>query len=109
MRSWGGVIGISGTLPFIDGASLMKPEFGSYSSEESKWIIEGHGVDPDIVVDNDPSKEYWGEDSQLNKAIEVIMGDLKITKACLRFQRHQIEVILIAEAVNKIMNEACSL
>lgn len=77
MRSWGGVIGISGTLPFIDGASLMKPEFGSYSSEESKWIIEGHGVDPDIVVDNDPSKEYWGEDSQLNKAIEVIMGELK--------------------------------
>jgi len=77
MRTWGGVIGISGTLPFIDGASLMKPEFGSYSSEESRWIIEGHGVDPDIMVDNDPSKEYWGEDAQLNKAIEVILEEIK--------------------------------
>lgn len=80
MRTWGGVIGISGSLPFIDGASLMKPEFGSYSSEESKWIIEGHGVDPDIVVDNDPSKEYWGEDAQLNKAIEVMLDEIKTYK-----------------------------
>lgn len=77
MRSWGGVVGISGSLPFIDGADLRKPEFASYSSEESKWIIEGHGVDPDIVVDNDPSKEYMGEDDQLNKAIEVIMEEIK--------------------------------
>jgi tricorn protease len=77
MRTWGGVVGISGSLPFIDGSDLRKPEFASYSSEESKWIIEGHGVDPDIVVDNDPSKEYWGEDTQLNKAIEVILEEVK--------------------------------
>ncbi|HNW51770.1 MAG TPA: PDZ domain-containing protein [Prolixibacteraceae bacterium] len=76
-RSWGGVVGISGSLPFIDGADLRKPEFASYSSEESKWIIEGHGVDPDIVIDNDPYREYMGSDDQLDKAISVIMEKIK--------------------------------
>lgn len=76
-RSWGGVVGISSSLPFIDGADLRKPEFASYSSEESKWIIEGHGVDPDIVIDNDPYKEYMGQDDQLDKAISVILEKVK--------------------------------
>ncbi|HIE16026.1 MAG TPA: protease, partial [Bacteroidales bacterium] len=77
VRSWGGVVGIRGPLSFVDGGYLYKPEFASYSAEKSKWIIEGYGVDPDIIVDNDPYKEYMGEDAQLNKAIEVIMEDLK--------------------------------
>ena len=77
VRSWGGVVGIRGSLPFIDGADLRKPEFASYSSEDSSWIIEGWGVEPDIVVDNDPAKEYAGEDQQLNKAIEVVLDELK--------------------------------
>lgn len=77
MRSWGGVIGIRGSLPLIDGGSLQKPEYGTYSSEASEWIIEGHGVDPDIVIDNDPHKEFNGTDDQLNKAIEVVLSQLK--------------------------------
>jgi len=76
-RSWGGVVGIRGSLPFVDGADLRKPEFASYSADESKWIIEGVGVEPDIEIDNDPSREYEGIDDQLNKAIEVILGELK--------------------------------
>lgn len=80
VRSWGGVVGIRGTLPFIDGCDLRKPEFASYSSEESKYIIEGYGVDPDIEVRNDPYKEFMGEDQQLNKAIEIIMRQLKDAK-----------------------------
>jgi tricorn protease len=76
-RSWGGVVGISGSLPFIDGANLRKPEFASYSSEKSEWIIEGYGVDPDIVLDNDPYQEYMGKDAQLEKAIEVIKQQIK--------------------------------
>ncbi len=76
-RSWGGVVGISGSLPFIDGADLRKPEFASYSSEKSEWIIEGHGVDPDIVLDNDPYDEYVGKDAQLEKAISVIREQVK--------------------------------
>jgi tricorn protease len=76
-RTWGGVVGIRGSLPFVDGADLRKPEFASYSADESKWIIEGVGVDPDIEIDNDPSREYDGTDDQLNKAIEVVLEELK--------------------------------
>ena len=76
-RTWGGVVGIRGSLPLLDGGFLMKPEFSRYSTE-GKWIMEGHGVDPDIVVDNDPAKEFAGVDEQLNKAIEVILEELKI-------------------------------
>ena len=77
VRSWGGVVGIRGPLPTIDGGYLYKPEFASYSAEKSEWIIEGHGVDPDIVVENDPYKEYMGEDAQLKKAVEVLLQELK--------------------------------
>ncbi len=75
-RTWGGVVGIRGSLPFIDNGDLRKPEFAPFSTE-GKWVIEGHGVDPDIVVDNDPSKAYHGDDQQLDKAIQVIMQRLK--------------------------------
>jgi tricorn protease len=77
VRSWGGVVGIRGSLPFIDGGSLTRPEFASYSADGKKWIIEGHGVDPDIVVENDPAHEYAGIDDQLNRAIEEILKELK--------------------------------
>ena len=76
LRSWGGVVGIRGSLPFVDGGDLRKPEFAPFN-EKGEWVIEGHGVDPDIVVDNDPAKEYAGEDQQLNKAIEVILEQMK--------------------------------
>ena len=48
-------------------AQLFRPEFAPYSKEGKEWIIEGHGVDPDIVVDNDPAKEFKGEDQQLDR------------------------------------------
>jgi len=76
LRSWGGVVGIRGSLPFVDGGDLRRPEFAPFN-EKGEWVIEGHGVDPDIVVDNDPAKEYAGEDQQLNKAIEVILEQMK--------------------------------
>ncbi|TAK60715.1 MAG: protease [Bacteroidetes bacterium] len=76
-RTWGGVVGIRGTLPLLDGGFLNKPEFSRYSSDGEGWIMEGHGVDPDMVVDNDPAEEFAGNDQQLNKAIEVILEELK--------------------------------
>ena len=76
-QTWGGVVGIRGSLPFIDGGSLRIPQFASYSAEESKWIIEGHGVEPDITVENDPWKAHQGVDQQLNKAIEVILRKIE--------------------------------
>jgi tricorn protease len=77
LRSWGGVVGIRGSLPFIDGGDLRKPEFASYARDGSSFVIEGYGVDPDIVIDNDPAREYEGIDDQLNKAIEVILEELE--------------------------------
>jgi tricorn protease len=76
-RTWGGVVGIRGTLPLLDGGFLNRPEFSRYDDVTGEWIMEGHGVDPDIYVDNDPAKEYAGIDEQLNKAIEVILEELK--------------------------------
>jgi tricorn protease len=76
-RTWGGVVGIRGALPLIDGGTLNRPEFAHYDAEGKKWIIEGHGVDPDYEVHNDPAKEYAGDDQQLDKAIELILDDLK--------------------------------
>ena len=79
VRSWGGVVGIRGSLPFVDGGDMRRPEFAPFD-EDGNWVIEGFGVEPDIEVDNDPAKEYAGEDQQLNKAIEVILEQLKDTK-----------------------------
>ncbi len=79
-RTWGGVVGIRGTLPFVDGGFLNKPEFSRYDTEGKEWIMEGYGVDPDIFVDEDPYLEYTGVDQQLNKAIEEIKSELKTNK-----------------------------
>ncbi|MDJ0838202.1 MAG: S41 family peptidase [Acidobacteriota bacterium] len=76
-RSWGGVVGIRGSIPFVDGGDLRVPEFALYDTAGREWVIEGYGVDPDIVVDNDPAQEFAGVDQQLNKAIEVILEKLQ--------------------------------
>ncbi len=76
-RSWGGVVGIRGTLPLLDGGYLMKPEFSRFDAEGKEWIMEGTGVEPDVFVDNDPAKEFDGVDQQLDKAIEVVLDLLK--------------------------------
>lgn len=68
-RSWGGVIGITSHGPLIDGGSVNVPEFG-FASVDGKWIIEGHGVDPDIVVDNDPKSVIAGRDAQLERGVQ---------------------------------------
>ncbi|MCC5935066.1 MAG: PD40 domain-containing protein [Balneolales bacterium] len=73
MRSWGGVIGIRGSLPFTDGGILNRPEYGLYNIEGTEWIIEGVGVEPDIEIDNDPAREFDGIDDQLNRGIGEIL------------------------------------
>jgi len=75
-RTWGGVIGIRGSLPFLDGGYLNKPEFANFG-RDGNWILEGVGMEPDIEIDNNPGLEYEGYDAQLLKAIEVILEELK--------------------------------
>ena len=76
-RTWGGIVGITRSLPYIDETDVRVPFFTNYDAATGKWIVENHGVDPDILIDNDPIKEAAGIDEQLNKAIEVILEELK--------------------------------
>ena len=75
-RTWGGLIGISGAPQLIDGGVVTVPTFGMYSNE-GDWIIEGHGVDPDIEVMDDPALMVDGGDPQLDRAIEEVMKSLQ--------------------------------
>src|SRR6266705_2819505 len=52
-RTWGGLIGITGTPPLVDGGNVTVPTFGIYSTK-GEWIIEGHGIEPAIAVVDDP-------------------------------------------------------
>ncbi|MCF7885643.1 MAG: PDZ domain-containing protein [Candidatus Marinimicrobia bacterium] len=76
MRTWGGLIGISGTPQLIDKGMVTAPSFRMYSTQ-GKWFAEGHGVEPDIRVVDDPEKLAKGQDPQLDKAIEVLLKQLK--------------------------------
>ena len=79
-RTWGGIIGISGSLPYLDGTDVRVPFFTNYDAKTGEWIVENHGVDPDILLDNDPIKEAAGVDEQLLKAIEVALEQIKDRK-----------------------------
>lgn len=81
-RSWGGVVGISGHGPLMDGGSVFVPEHGNNAADGS-WAVEGHGVDPDIVVDNDATSILAGRDPQLEKAVEVLLAELPSKPAAL--------------------------
>lgn len=76
-RTWGGLVGISGVPPLIDGGSVTVPNFGFYELDGT-WGIEGHGVDPDIVVEADPAKMLDGADPQLDVAVEHLLNEIKI-------------------------------
>lgn len=78
-RTWGGIVGITASLPFIDGTDVRVPFFTSYDMD-GHWMVENEGVKPDILIDNDPVKEWNGEDEQLNRAIEEVMKELKNRK-----------------------------
>jgi len=75
-RSWGGVVGIANRGPLVDGGTIYVPEFGT-ASANGRWVVEGHGVDPDIVVENDPQSVLAGEDRQLDRGVEEVMKKIR--------------------------------
>ncbi|MFZ1369718.1 MAG: PDZ domain-containing protein, partial [Ferruginibacter sp.] len=75
-RTWGGLIGISGMPLLIDGGNITAPTFRMYNPDGS-WFKEGHGVDPDIKVDEDLGLMSRGTDPQLERAIIEIKAALK--------------------------------
>jgi tricorn protease len=80
-RTWGGLIGISGAPDLIDGGGVTVPTFRMYNPDGT-WFMEGHGVDPDIEVKEDPTSLAKGIDTQLQKAIDVVMKGI-VTKGPL--------------------------
>jgi tricorn protease len=75
-RTWGGLVGISHSLPLVDGGSVTMPDFGFWNLK-GQWDVENHGVDPDIEVENTPEAMVAGHDSQLERAIQYCMDQLK--------------------------------
>ncbi|TPN87806.1 S41 family peptidase [Aquimarina algicola] len=75
-KTWGGLIGISGSPELIDGGIVTVPTFRMYYPNGT-WFAEGHGVDPDIYVAEDPGKEAQGIDVQLDRAISEILNKLE--------------------------------
>ena len=75
-RTLGGLIAMFGTPRLIDGGYVTVPTHAIYSTD-GQWIIEGHGVDPDIRVVDDPSKMAGGGDPQLERGIEEVLRLLK--------------------------------
>jgi tricorn protease len=71
-RTWGGVVGISGRGPLLDGGTVFVPEFAT-ASTKGEFVIEGHGVDPDIVVENDAASVIDGKDPQLERGIAEVL------------------------------------
>lgn len=75
-RTWGGLVGITGYPALMDGASVTAPSFAFYKTN-GDWGIEGHGVDPDMMVMDDPALMVDGGDPQLDAAIKLMQDELK--------------------------------
>jgi tricorn protease len=70
-RTWGGEIWLSSDNFLVDGGIATAAEYGVYGPRGT-WLIEGHGVDPDVVVDNLPHATFEGGDAQLEAAVEYL-------------------------------------
>lgn len=76
-RTWGGEIWLSSDNNLVDTGIATAAEYGVYGPE-GKWLIEGHGVDPDIIVDNLPHATFMGEDAQLKAAIAYLQEQIRL-------------------------------
>jgi tricorn protease len=75
-RTWGGLVGIYGYPPLMDGGGVTAPRVAIYGLH-GDWEVENHGVAPDIEVENDPASVAGGHDPQLEKAVQVTLDALQ--------------------------------
>jgi tricorn protease len=75
-RTWGGLVGILGFPMLMDGGGITAPNLAIWTPEDG-WVVENDGVPPDIEVEQTPADVIAGRDPQLEKAIEVVMAELK--------------------------------
>jgi tricorn protease len=79
-RTWGGLIGIGGFPPLLDGGFVSAPGWAWWEPNDKgggEWVVENHGVDPDYPVEQRPDLVIEGHDPQLEKAIELALDGLK--------------------------------
>jgi tricorn protease len=74
VRTWGGLVGLSGGDQLLDGTGVVVPSLAFYTAD-NKWLIEGYGTDPDITVVNDPTSAADGKDNQLDRAITEALAE----------------------------------
>ncbi|MGB7760843.1 MAG: PDZ domain-containing protein [Bryobacteraceae bacterium] len=75
-RTWGGLVGLTRYPPLLDGGFVLAPDFAVWNPDGT-FDVENRGVAPDIEVTLDPAAVRQGHDPQLEKAIEVVMEELK--------------------------------
>jgi len=75
-RTWGGEIWLSSSNFLVDKGIATAAEFGVFGPDGT-WLIEGHGVDPDVTVDNLPHATFLGSDAQLDTAIAYLQEEIK--------------------------------
>jgi tricorn protease len=76
MKTWGGLVGISGYPTLMDGGTVTAPRWAIYGLK-GQWEVENHGIAPDIEVDMNPKLWREGHWPQLEKAVETVMEMLK--------------------------------
>jgi tricorn protease len=74
--SWGGLVGILNRQLTVDNGTVEQSN-NSFYGEQGKWLVESHGADPDIVVDNDPASAAAGHDAQLERAVQELQAQIK--------------------------------
>jgi tricorn protease len=75
-RTWGGVRGIRGYWPLLDGGYITIPESSLYGLD-SKWVIENYGVPPDIEIEDLPGDLLAGHDAQLEAGINYLLKQIQ--------------------------------
>jgi tricorn protease len=85
VRTWGGLVGIGGYPPLLDGGFVTAPRWGLYGTE-GEWEVENVGIAPDVEVHQDPALVRAGHDPQLEKAVELVLAQLQ-TSPPTRFKR----------------------
>jgi tricorn protease len=76
VRTWGGLVGIGGYPTLIDGGSVTAPRYAIYGLD-GDWEVEGHGIPPDVQVEELPKDVAAGHDVQLERAVAVVLQQLK--------------------------------
>jgi tricorn protease len=75
-RTWGGLVGIGGYPPLLDGGFVMAPRYAIYGLK-GDWEVENHGIPPDVMVEELPKDIAAGHDKQLETGVQMVLEELK--------------------------------